>query len=131
MSITRRGFFAAGGAVAAAAVLPKVRIAAEEAKPQVVKPQARPEAVLKLSSQLGVIPGRDLAEKLANLEQWGFDGVELGGDAVGHEKKFADAIQKTKLTASALAAAPAVPTATWCRRSSRSGPRRWKRSNAC
>jgi sugar phosphate isomerase/epimerase len=102
MSFTRRGFFVAGSAVAAAAVLPKARIAAEEAKPQVVKPQARPEAVLKLSSQLGVIPGRDLAEKLANLEQWGFDGVELGGDAVGHEKKFADAIRKTKLTASAL-----------------------------
>jgi sugar phosphate isomerase/epimerase len=103
MSITRRGFFAAGSAVAATAALAKVRIAADEPKPQSsVKPQAKAEAVLKLSSQLGVIPGKDLAEKLANLEQWGFDGVELGGDAVGHEQKFADAIKKTKLTASAL-----------------------------
>jgi sugar phosphate isomerase/epimerase len=102
MSITRRRFFAAGSAAAAVAALPKISLAADEAKPIVVKPQPRPEAVLRLSSQLSPIPGRDLDEKLANLEKWGFDGVELPGDAVGHEKKYTDAIKKTKLTASAL-----------------------------
>jgi sugar phosphate isomerase/epimerase len=51
---------------------------------------------------LGIIPGKDLAEKLANMEKWGFDGVELGGDLVGNEKKYEDAIKKTKLIPSAL-----------------------------
>jgi sugar phosphate isomerase/epimerase len=98
MSISRRGFFMTGAAAAAAASLPmNSLVAADE-----VTTQPKPQAVLKLSSQLGIIPGKDLAEKLANMEKWGFDGVELGGDIVGNEKMYEDAIKKTKLTASAI-----------------------------
>ena len=59
-------------------------------------------AALKLSSQSGVIPGKDLQEKLATMEKWGFDAVELGGDIVGNEKKYEDAVKKTKLKVSAI-----------------------------
>lgn len=37
------------------------------------------EIVLKLSCQEGLVPGASFAEKLQNLEQYGFDGVELQG----------------------------------------------------
>jgi sugar phosphate isomerase/epimerase len=97
MSITRRGFLISSAAAAAgAAVLPNATAADD--------PTAKPDAnaVLKLSSQLGIIPGRDLQEKLATMEKWGFDGVELGGDVVGNEKKYADAFKNTKLKVSAI-----------------------------
>ena len=60
------------------------------------------EAVLNLSSQLGVIPGKSLDEKLAKMQAWGCAGVELGGDVVGNEKKYLDAIAKTDLKISAI-----------------------------
>lgn len=59
-------------------------------------------ATLKLSSQLGVIPGKELPEKLALMEKWGFDAVELPGAIVGKEKLYADAIAQTKLETSAV-----------------------------
>lgn len=94
MTVSRRGFFAASAAVAATpAFLPTAF--ADEAK-------SKPEAALRLSSQLGVIPGKDLAAKLAQMEAWGFDGVELGGDVVGNVKKYEDAFKNTKLKPSAL-----------------------------
>jgi sugar phosphate isomerase/epimerase len=67
--------------------------------------KAKPEATLKLSCQVWLIPGRDLPEKLATMEKWGFDGVELGGDIVGNEKKFQDALKNTKLKVSAICGA--------------------------
>ncbi len=36
-------------------------------------------AVQNISSQEGIIPGKDLKEKLDNLEKWGFDGIEFWG----------------------------------------------------
>ncbi|MEN6449038.1 MAG: sugar phosphate isomerase/epimerase family protein [Thermoguttaceae bacterium] len=105
MNVTRRGFLAAGTAAAAGAALRSGRAVAEElsgeATPAGQTPNP-PPAQLKLSSQLGIIPGRDLAEKLANMERWGFDGVELGGDIVDHEKKFDEAIKNTRLKCSAI-----------------------------
>jgi sugar phosphate isomerase/epimerase len=65
-------------------------------------PAPKKEAALKLSSQLGVIPGKELDDKLALMEKWGFDAVELPGDVAGNEKKFEEAIQKTKLKFSAV-----------------------------
>jgi sugar phosphate isomerase/epimerase len=69
---------------------------------QAQPPEPKKEAALKLSSQLGVIPGKDLDEKLAKMDEWGFDAVELPGDIVGKEKMFQDAIAKTKLKVSAV-----------------------------
>ena len=38
-----------------------------------------PKAVLKISSQEGRIPGRELSEKLDRMEKWGIVGLEPGG----------------------------------------------------
>ncbi len=95
MNITRRGFLATGATAAAGSALLQNVSAAD-------KPKAKPEAVLKLSSQLNIIPGRDLQEKLANMEKWGFDAVEVFSDAVGNEKEYLDALKNTKLQVSAI-----------------------------
>ena len=99
MSIVNRRNFLLTSAVAAAgtAVLPHAGKAEE--------PKAKAEGVLNLSSQLGIIPGKDLAEKLATMEKWGFAGVELPGDVVGNEKKYQDALKNTKLKFSAICGA--------------------------
>lgn len=91
MSITRRNLLLAGAAAAGSTLAVKPRWA--KADETAEKPIAR----LKLSSQLGIIPGGELAEKLAQMEAWGFDGVELGGDAIGNTAKYADALKNSKL----------------------------------
>ncbi len=93
MHVNRRDLLVGGGAAALAAFVPASSGLA--AKPAM-------NGVLKLSSQLGVIPGKSLEEKLAKMEQWGFDGVELPADIVGKEKMYEDAIRKTKLKFSAV-----------------------------
>lgn len=65
-------------------------------------PAPKQAAVLKLSSQLGVIPGGSLEAKLAKMKAWGFEGVELGGDIVGNEKKYRDAVANAGLKVSAI-----------------------------
>lgn len=98
MSITRRGFLLTSAAAAASAAVLPTKATAEE-------PKAKSEAVLKLSSQIGIIPGKDVQEKLALMEKWGFAGVELPGDVVGNEKKYADALKNTKMKFSAICGA--------------------------
>ncbi len=98
MSYTRRGFLMTGAAAAGAALVPTHPAAADEQKP-------KSEAVLKLSSQFWIIPGKDFPEKLATMEKWGFDAVELNGEIVGREKEFEDAIKNTKLKVSAVCGA--------------------------
>jgi sugar phosphate isomerase/epimerase len=101
MTGTRRDFLTGGAALAAASMLPTPGDVptALLADP----PKNKPKASLKLSSQVWLIPGKDLAEKLAQMEKWGFDAVELpGGDLVGNEKKHIDAVGKTKLKVSAI-----------------------------
>ena len=102
MSVHRRGFLI--GATTAAmglATAPQIRLAlAAPAGPS--KSDPKKEAVLKLSSQLSVIPGKELPEKLAKMEKWGFAGVELPKDIEGKEKLYEDAIKQTKLKPSAV-----------------------------
>jgi sugar phosphate isomerase/epimerase len=93
MTIDRRGFFL--GTAAAAATLAAGRRALAEDAPQ-------GKAVLKLSSQLGVVPGKSDAEKIAKMQKWGFQGVELPGGIVGQEKKWEDALKDTDLKYSAV-----------------------------
>lgn len=95
MSINRRGFLV--GSTVAAVGLNSGTLArgAETCK-------AKREGVLKLSSQLGVIPGKSVDEKLAKMEAWGFDAVELPRDLVEKEKEYQDAVKKTKLKVSAI-----------------------------
>ncbi|MCE5269626.1 MAG: sugar phosphate isomerase/epimerase [Planctomycetaceae bacterium] len=103
MNVSRRGFLAGGAACAAGAAWFCPSAGADEPADAGDQGQtASGPAQLKLSSQLGIIPGKDLAEKLANMERWGFDAVELDGDIVGHEKKYEDAIKETNLKCSAI-----------------------------
>jgi sugar phosphate isomerase/epimerase len=63
------------------------------------------KAVLKISSQDGVIPGRDLPEKLAKMEKWGFDGFEVWGSGLADRKKsIQDAMKNSRLQISAICA---------------------------
>lgn len=72
MITTRRSFMSLSAVgAAAAAALPGLAAAAPAAEPS--------KAVLRLSCQEGVAPGRNLAEKLDFLEANGFEGIEPGG----------------------------------------------------
>lgn len=42
------------------------------------KEKAMP-AEFKVSSQEGIVPGKDLPERLAKMDKWGIDGIEIGG----------------------------------------------------
>ncbi len=63
------------------------------------------KAVLKISSQEGIIPGKDLPEKLANMEKWGFDGIEIGGGGLaGRVSEIQKALANSKIKLSAICA---------------------------
>ncbi len=64
-----------------------------------------PKAVLKISSQEGIIPGKSLPEKLANMEKWGFDGIEIGGGGLsGRVTEIKSALANSKIKISAICA---------------------------
>lgn len=64
-----------------------------------------PKAVLKLSSQEGVIPGKSLREKARKMDKWGFDGLEVwGGGLPKRLKEVKKAIEGTRLKISAICA---------------------------
>jgi sugar phosphate isomerase/epimerase len=98
MSLNRREFLATSAVTGLAAVLPGAAWAASGAEP------AR-KAVLKLSCQEGVAPGRDLGEKLDLLEKWGFEGIEPHGrglaDRIG---EFQNALRGRRIRVSAVCA---------------------------
>jgi sugar phosphate isomerase/epimerase len=95
MRILRRGFLAGSAATAFGLATTRLARAAEP-------PAPRPEGVLRLSSQIGIIPGKDDRAKIENLEKWGYEGVELGGDIVGNEKKWLDVLKNSKVKVSAI-----------------------------
>jgi sugar phosphate isomerase/epimerase len=64
-----------------------------------------PKAQLKLSSQEHIIPGRDLPERLAKMEKWGFDGIEIGGRGLTKRvPEIKAAIANSKIKVSAICA---------------------------
>lgn len=95
MELNRRELLvmgAIGGAAAVASLAPSVA----EAKEKPVK------AELKIASQEGRIPGKDLAEKLAKMEKWGIVGLEVGGGGLQNrvaEIKAALANSNVKMSA--------------------------------
>lgn len=93
MKVDRRELLA-GGAATLALAGSRNGAAAQAPKP--------PKAVLKLSSQEGIIPGRDLAERVAKMEKWGFSGIELGGDAGRRIEEVRKVLANHKVKVSAL-----------------------------
>ena len=70
------------------------------------EPAQKPKnAVLKLGSQDGRIPGNSLEEKVAKLEKWGGVGLEVGGSGLaGRVKSIKDALKGTNVKISAICA---------------------------
>lgn len=67
--------------------------------------KGKPKAALKISSQEGIIPGKDLPEKLATMEKWGFDGIEIGGGGLaGRVSEIRKALASSKIKLSAICA---------------------------
>lgn len=65
----------------------------------------QPKAVLKISSQEGIIPGKDLPEKLAKMEKWDIDGIEIGGRGLaGRVPEIKSALANSKVKISAICA---------------------------
>jgi sugar phosphate isomerase/epimerase len=83
MEMSRRELLTAGalGGVAIAAGLASSGAEASvEDTGLVGRAKGKPaKAVLKIASQEGRIPGKDLPEKLAKMEKWDIDGIEFGG----------------------------------------------------
>jgi sugar phosphate isomerase/epimerase len=64
-----------------------------------------PKAELKLSSQEGIIPARDLPERLAKMEKWGFDGIEIGGGGLAKRvPEIKAALANSRIKVSAICA---------------------------
>jgi len=78
ITMQRRNFLWASALGAGLTVLPTLtssQAVAADAAPG----DQRSKAKLRLCSQLGPIPGTNDEEKLKNMKNWGFEGVELGG----------------------------------------------------
>ena len=73
MELNRRHLLASGASIVLGAAK------AEAAHAPDADALKKPKAVQRISSQEGIIPGKDLKEKLDNLEKWGFDGLEFWG----------------------------------------------------
>lgn len=117
MTIQRREFLAAAAAAGIGGILGRQASAAPPPLPYVgISPEPSPsppnelegggkDAVLKLSSQEGVMAGKDLAEKLDNMEELGFVGIEVwGGGLPGRVEELRKALSGRKIRVSAICA---------------------------
>jgi sugar phosphate isomerase/epimerase len=98
MRIDRRSLLTGGAVVGIGLALQADRASAS---PQISKAKA----ALHLSSQEWIIPGQTLKEKVARMEKWGFDGIELGGGGLpGRVKEVQEALAGSKVRVSAICA---------------------------
>jgi len=106
MQLSRRELLVAGAlgsaAVAAGLASSGAQASAEDSGLVTAPKPKAAKAVLRIASQEGRIPGKDLPEKLAKMEKWGLDGIEFGGGGLGNrvsEIKAALANSKIKISA--------------------------------
>lgn len=99
----RRDFIAAS-AVAAACLTssPQVRADSVSAQWDGKSPNQAEKARLRISSQMGVIPGGSNAEKFAKMKSWGIEGVELSGGIVNNPEDMKTQIADAGLFPSAV-----------------------------
>ncbi|HOW73536.1 MAG TPA: sugar phosphate isomerase/epimerase family protein [Phycisphaerae bacterium] len=80
-----------------------LRTRAEDALP--AGGEGKKQAVLKISAQEGVVPGKGLSEKLDNMEKWGYVGLEVGGGNLPKRvKELQDALKGRPIKLSAICA---------------------------
>ncbi len=93
----RRDFFTATAAVAALSLTNRSIIQADSVGSDWdgKSPNQSAKAKLRISSQMGIIPGKNDLEKFDKMKQWGIEGVELSGGIVNNpdemKKRIADA----------------------------------------
>jgi sugar phosphate isomerase/epimerase len=97
--MNRRQFVTAGSLVGAGlAVGIHNRAVAQESEPKMA-------AELKISSQEGIIPGANLAEKVAKMAKWGIVGLEVGGGGLaGRVDELKRVLEGTPVKMSAICA---------------------------
>lgn len=96
MKMSRRALLVTG-ALGGTAL--SMRLQAENAKSKT------PKAVLRISSQEGIIPGRDLPERLAKMEKWGIEGLEVGGGGLANRvTEIQAALRNSSVKISAICA---------------------------
>lgn len=60
---------------------------------------------MKIAAQEGMVPGRTLAEKLENLEKYGYEGIEFGGGGIeGRQDEIIKATSASKVKPSTICA---------------------------
>jgi sugar phosphate isomerase/epimerase len=91
----RREFLATAGAAGVAVAVTGREAAAAE----------KPMTELRLCSQIGRIPGKNDAEKLARMKEWGFQAVELHPGIVGRVDEWKKMVGDNGLKVSAICAA--------------------------
>ncbi len=101
MTMRRRDFMA--GVAGAAGLAATQTSAAEAAGAAPIQPKRK--AVLKLACQEWVMAGRSLAEKLDNMEEMGYVGIELrGSDLAKRVDEYKKALAGRKVQVSAICA---------------------------
>ena len=96
MKMTRRDVLI-GGAAGSVALVTGI----PDAKPKEAKPKAR----LRISSQERIIPGDDLRARVANMEKWGIEGLEVGGGGLaGRVAEIKAALAGSSVKVSAICA---------------------------
>ena len=68
---------------------------------------------MKLSCQEGLVPGASFAEKLRNLEAYGFEGVELNGGALSSAEGVATHWDEIRDSSSFSEIGDALQTSAW------------------
>lgn len=104
MEMSRRELLTMGAGAALAAGLASSGVQASvEDSGLIGAPKAKKmPAVLRIASQEGRVPGKDLPERLAKMEKWDIDGLEVGGRGLETrvtEIKAALANSKIKMSA--------------------------------
>ena len=105
MQTSRRKFLALSSLGTAAAALPGAVVRAADTPQPADRRSSAPKALLRLSCQESVAPGKSLTEKLDFLEANGFEAIEPGGrDLTKRVEEFQKALQGRKIKISAICA---------------------------
>lgn len=99
--MNRRDFFV-HGAAAGAGLAASGMMSTSATAQSTAETDRRSEAKLRISSQLGVIPGESDEEKMAKMKGWGCEGIEWWGGVAEDPAKFRKMADNAGLESSAV-----------------------------